>query len=171
MSFHEVEDSLCGRLTLSFLEEEDSQSKIFYFEISKEEFTLKMEAIKEYLQSLLQNDIFIQSRLRIRDDTIVSIVSTCVMDEFDKISDDVSDDDKMYILRIVWIAARILMTNGGETISLFTPLNEYDSLFIDNDYYYIYRPAVLSMCSKMYYLCKAYNIDIPQYESVPLDFN
>ena len=87
-----------------------------------------------------------------------------------KISD-VSDDDKMYILRIVWIAARILMTNGGETISLFTPLNEYDSLFIDNDYYYIYRPAVLSMCSKMYYLCKAYNIDIPQYDSVPLDFN
>lgn len=136
-----------------------------------------MEAIKEYLQSLLQNDIFIQSRLRIRDDTIVSIISTCVMDEFDKISDDVSyisdvsDDDKMYILRIVWIAARILMTNGGETISLFTPLNEYDSLFIDNDYYYIYRPAVLSMCSKMYYLCKAYNIDIPQYNSVPLDFN
>lgn len=145
---------------------------IFYFELSKEEFTLKMEAIKEYLQSLLQNDIFIQSRLRIRDDTIVSIVSTCVMDEFDKISDDVSDDYKMYILRIVWIAARILMTNGGETISLFTPLNEYDSLFIDNDYYYyIYRPAVLSMCSKMYYLCKAYNIDIPQYDSVPLDFN
>lgn len=136
-----------------------------------------MEAIKEYLQSLLQNDIFIQSRLRIRDDTIVSIISTCVMDEFDKINDDVSyvsdvsDDDKMYILRIVWIAARILMTNGGETISLFTPLNEYDSLFIDNDYYYIYRPAVLSMCSKMYYLCKAYNIDIPQYDSVPLDFN
>lgn len=137
-----------------------------------------MEAIKEYLQSLLQNDIFIQSRLRIRDNTIVSIISTCVMDEFDKINDDVSyvsdvsDDDKMYILRIVWIAARILMTNGGETISLFTPLNEYDSLFIDNDYYYyIYRPAVLSMCSKMYYLCKAYNIDIPQYDSVPLDFN
>ena len=109
-----------------------------------------MEAIKEYLQSLLQNDIFIQSRLRIRDDTIVSIVSTCVMDEFDKISDDVSDDDKMYILRIVWIAARILMTNGGETISLFTPLNEYDSLFIDNDYYYIYHCSYFGVIQTIY---------------------
>lgn len=136
-----------------------------------------MNSIKDYLQSLLQNDILVQSRLRIRDNTIVSVVSTCVMDEFDK-EYDVSNDDKMYILRIAWIAARILMTNGGETISLFTPLNEYDSLFIDdydysnyNKYYYIYKPAVLSMCNKMYYLCKAYNIDIPQYESVPLDFN
>lgn len=133
-----------------------------------------MNSIKDYLQSLLQNDILVQSRLRIRDDTIVSVVSTCVMDEFDR-ENYVSNDDKMYILRIAWIAARILMTNGGQTISLFTPLNEYDSLFMDdynyNHYYYIYKPAVLSMCNKMYYLCKAYNIDIPQYEFVPLDFN
>lgn len=130
-----------------------------------------MEAIKDYLQSLLQNDIIVQSRLRIKNDTIVSVVSTCVMDEFDKLSDSsYTSDDKIYILRIVWIAARILMTDGLSNISLLTPLNEYDSLFNDCQYY-TFRPAVLMMCSKMYYLCKAYNIDIPHCEFVPLDFN
>lgn len=117
----------------------------------------EMEAIKDYLQSLLHNDILVQSRLRIRDNTIVSVVSTCVMDELDSV-DDVDNEFVLYTLRIVWIAARILMTNGGKTISMFTPSNEYGS------------KDIVTVCNKMYYLCKAYNIDIPQYDSVPLEF-
>lgn len=116
-----------------------------------------MEAIKDYLQSLLHNDILVQSRLRIRDNTMVSVVSTCVMDELDSV-DDIDNEFLLYTLHIVWIAARILMTNGGKTISMFTPSNEYGS------------KDIVTVCNKMYYLCKAYNIDIPQYDSVPLEF-
>lgn len=44
--------------------------------------------------------------------------------------------------------------------------------FIDWNQYYDYKDYALMLCDKIYYLCKAYNIDIPCGDDgdIPIDF-
>lgn len=134
-----------------------------------------IDDIQQYLKSVIQSEFipYIPSRPR----TLLSIISDCLHDEFDEYTY-VGYSDKMYVVYTMWIAIRTLMTNSDKNISFFTLADndkKYKDItpkFIDWNQYYDYKDYALMLCDKIYYLCKAYNIDIPCGDDgdIPIDF-
>lgn len=133
-----------------------------------------IDDIQQYLKSVIQSEFitYIPSRPR----TLLSIISDCLHDEFDRYRY-IDTENEMMVVYTMWIAIRTLMTNGGKKISFFT--SEHDKKykdiipkFIDYNQYYDYKDYALMLCDKIYYLCKAYNIDIPCGDDgdIPIDF-
>lgn len=134
-----------------------------------------IDDIQQYLKSVIQSEFipYIPSRPR----TLLSIISDCLHDEFNRYKW-VDIVDKMYMAYTIWIAIRTLITNGDKKIDLFTLANDdkkYKDItpkFIDWNQYCDYKEHALMLCDKIYYLCKAYNIDIPCEDDgdIPIDF-
>lgn len=78
---------------------------------------MSCDDIQQYLKSVIQSEFipYIPSRPR----TLLSIISDCLHDEFNRYMY-VNINDKMYIAYTIWIAIRTLMTNGDKKITLFT---------------------------------------------------
>lgn len=131
--------------------------------------------IQQYLKSVIQSEFitYIPSKPR----TFLSVISDCLHDEFDRYMY-VNIDDKMYVVYTIWIAIRTLMINDDKKITLFTlgdddkKYKDITHKFIDYNQYYNYIDYALMLCDKIYYLCKAYNIDIPSCDDgdIPIDF-
>lgn len=133
-----------------------------------------IDDIQQYLKSVIQSEFitYIPSIPR----TLLSIISDCLHDEFDRYMY-IDTENEMMVVYTMWIAIRTLMTNGGTKMSFFT--SEHDKKykdiipkFIDYNQYYDYKDYALMLCDKIYYLCKAYNIDIPCCDDgdIPIDF-
>lgn len=134
---------------------------------------MSCDDIQQYLKSVLQSEFisYIPSRPR----TFLSIISDCLHDEFNEYTY-VGYNDKMYVVYTMWIAIRTLMTNDNEKFTLYTFKNSdeiYKDIipkFIDYNQYYDYKEYMIFLCNKIYHLCKAYGIDIPCDDDIPIDF-
>ena len=75
---------------------------------------MSCDDIQQYLKSVIQSEFipYISSRSR----TLLSIISDCLHDEFNRYKW-IDINDKMYIAYTIWIAIRTLMTNSDKRLT------------------------------------------------------